>query len=170
MRYVYPFSSLIMVLGLISASCGPREARTNGEGATRVAQWEPTRHWIYDDQLQAAMRDIDHARLVAGDAAGGDAADPSEEFLIASRSAEQLAESANALIDSADRFNLGADDRKTFLELSRTMHDQALSAGRAARDRRTIDLRRHLDAVQATCISCHTRFRDFAAELAPPRV
>lgn len=161
---------LVLICGCTLAACTAQRSRPNVD-EKQAGPWQPTQHWIYDDQLQQSMRTIDHARLVTGELAGSaNATDSVHEFLKASRAAEQLAESANTMADDVNRFNLGLEDRKVFLELSRAMHDQALAAGRSARDRRTNDFRRHLDAIQATCISCHTRFRDFAAELAPPRV
>jgi cytochrome c556 len=169
MRRAIVVASIVGAVAATVASCAPRKSRP-GDNEAASGERPYARHWIYDDDLRTAMREIER---LSGAAHGVELADDpaplTAEFQRAQGFASRLAASAEALPDAMDRIRLTSDDREAFLEQARALQKQAQNLSRAAGERRPADMQRLLDAITTTCISCHTRFRDFTGELAPPR-
>jgi cytochrome c556 len=56
-------------------------------------------------------------------------------------------------------------DRAGFTAEAHTLRDQANRLRDAARQQRLPQMRRDLDSIHATCLSCHNRYRDFSGQL-----
>ena len=60
---------------------------------------------------------------------------------------------------------LSAPARVAFNAEAMNLRSHALDLERAARDHKVEQMQRALDGVNASCIACHSRFRDFAGQL-----
>lgn len=175
MRSAMLVGATTILFCIVAASCGPNKPRYQPEPQS-VSGNKPTQHWIYEEDLRAVMREIERSsRDVSGASdreltASRPVRDVQYDFAAAAKIAGRLAASADALPQTVEGINLGPGDRAAFLEQAAALRDQAMNLGNAARGRRLSEMWKHLDAVTATCVSCHTRFRDFTGELAPPRV
>ena len=83
--------------------------------------------------------------------------------------ARLLGESARQIADTVDSSGMTEADRKAFLNCARTLQVQAKRLEHAARARKIERMHDSLGAIRGTCLSCHTRFRDYSGELDPPR-
>ena len=174
MRLAGAFSGLVMVVGLALASCRSTEPRYEPGGDGKSVAGQPNQHWIYDDQLRTSMREIEQMRAQAGNVSFGEVpeaavGEPTGDFKQVADAAANLAAAASALHGTLDRVRLSAQDKDAFREQAQILEAQAISLVRAARRQRIPDMRKTLDAITASCISCHTRFRDITGEIAPPR-
>jgi len=91
-----------------------------------------------------------------------------EMFVSGARLASALAESAEAIPSNVSAFGLSEADQTAFTGIARRLSDQARGLGRAARRHDIEGMHRQLDAIQSSCMSCHTRFKDISGDL-PPR-
>ncbi len=156
------------------ASCAPKKSIS--EAPPEPARWQPTMHWLHDEQLRTVMRELGRTAQEVPDLGQYDpdapklTTDVRFQFEAAAILAEKLSHSANRIPGAIEHLNVGVADRAAFLEQARALRDQARRLNLAARERDIQTMQRQLDAVTTSCVSCHTRFRDFTPELAPPRV
>jgi cytochrome c556 len=61
--------------------------------------------------------------------------------------------------------NKVATDRGGFLAEAKVLHDQAQRLAVAARLHRIEQMQLHMTSINSTCISCHSRYRDFSGQL-----
>lgn len=163
------------------ASCRHSDVAATAAPAptSRVAPTSPTstppHHWVQSDQLQVVMKKLESAS--ARHWPGSLPDDP--EVALTRKERNQVFESgaqlALGLADAAARIpattralNLSDADRSAFLTTANGLSEQARMLGMAARKHSVEEMQRHLDAIRASCISCHTRFKDIAGDL-PPR-
>jgi hypothetical protein len=85
---------------------------------------------------------------------------------------EEIAVLANALVGAADELPaatghiaMSKADRAGFLAQARTLREQAASLQAAANRRSIEQMQREMDGINATCIACHSRYRDFSGQL-----
>ena len=85
---------------------------------------------------------------------------------------DEIAVLANALSETADRLPsvtsripMSQADQAGFLAEARTLHEQAAQLQAAANRRSIEQMQRQMDGINATCISCHSRYRDFSGRL-----
>jgi cytochrome c556 len=83
----------------------------------------------------------------------------------ASELAERLGGTIERIPDAITETSLPEADRRSFLLLVRTLTDQ-IARFRSAADMRDFEaLRKSFRSIDATCHSCHQRFRDVAGPL-----
>ncbi|MBI4717167.1 MAG: cytochrome c [Planctomycetes bacterium] len=164
------FRCLVVAMLLGAAGCLAQSAR-RAESDAPAAEDKGSRHWVYDRQLRDIMVDLQR---------GTDEHWPQEldEEHVAGASPryrmafEEAAPLAAALAHAADRIpgvvghlKMGAADRRSFAAQADTLRDQARQLEAAARDRDRDSMRNVLDAINATCQSCHARFLDYSGPL-----
>jgi len=91
-----------------------------------------------------------------------------KEFKSGTELAAGLADAAARIPGTVGALNLSDADRSAFIGTANVLSDQAQRLGKAARRHNIEDMQKQLDAIRATCISCHTRFKDISGDL-PPR-
>lgn len=127
-------------------------------------------HWVQDQRLRLLMAELSrqNPNWPAGlpqepeDAA---AATQPEQF-------DEIADLANALAESADHLpavathvQMSDADRGGFLAEARALRVQAVELQAAANRRSIEQMQRQIDGINSTCVSCHSRYRDFSGQL-----
>ena len=163
-----------------AASCSPHSERQ--QAATPVANdrapgaRRPGEHWVQDEKLREVMKQV--SRHAQGWPAGvpadsesaqsaAERADADEAFREAAALADGLSEAARRIPRSVADHPMSADDRRGFAAEAERLRAQALELRRAARGRQVEQMQRRLNAISATCVSCHSQYKDFTGELDP---
>lgn len=128
-------------------------------------------HWVTDARLRDAMRDIDRLSMtswpqeVETEFSQVDAYASAKAFWEARQLAEGLRAAAERIPELVSHIKMSAADRRSFEALVHTLRDQSdeLKERAALGDRS--GMRTALASIDATCNSCHVRFRDFAGPL-----
>ena len=149
-----------------------RSSQSTAPAKQRVVR---TQHWIQNDALQAIMKKLDAttaghwpSTLPDDPEAPSTVTERNQAFKDGAMLAFALEEAAQQIPNSIEEVNLSDADRTAFISTAQVLSDQARELGRAARRRSIEAMHEHLDATRATCISCHTRFKDISGAL-PPR-
>jgi len=79
--------------------------------------------------------------------------------------AEGLGEAARGIPKLVERFHMAEVDRRSFLAQVETLVDQSARLAQAAGAADAQAVRSTFAEIQATCTSCHRRFREFAGPL-----
>jgi hypothetical protein len=145
--------------------------RPGDVAATSRESDQAGKHWVQSEQLSDLMNSISAKMLAdAPEDLHRPRADVGEDdveraITSAAKLAEGLAASAERIPVSVEHVKMSEADRAGFLAEAETLRKQALELGQAARARKTDQMQRSLAAISSTCISCHSRYRDFAGEL-----
>jgi hypothetical protein len=126
-------------------------------------------HWIHNQALKQVM-----AQLYANNPSwpSGMPQDP-ESAKVGSAAdydkieslADELALSADQLPTVAEKLTMNEADRAGFLAEANVLHEQARRLSEAARSHHVEQMQRHMTAISYSCISCHSRYRDFSGQL-----
>lgn len=170
---LYGVAVLTLVVGL--AACNKGEVQT-ADSPTKRAEVTPVplQHWLQHAELRSLMKQIEEDRQkTVNTVAVGDAAtlhpDAHRDFLAASEAAKRLALSAKEMRKVTADIQMTEEDRKAFDEEVDALRNEARKFSIITRKRRADLIEERMQALEATCISCHTRFRDMAGEWQPPR-
>ena len=131
----------------------------------------PSKHWVQNQQLRGLMKTISAKMLSdwpdehARPRSDRDPKEVEKAFQAAVKLAEGLEASAEGIPASVEHISMSAASRAGFGAEAETLRRQAIGLGDAARARNADRMQHSLDAISATCISCHSRYRDFAGEL-----
>jgi cytochrome c556 len=79
--------------------------------------------------------------------------------------ADHLADTSVQIPASVIDSKMSEADLAGFQAEANTLHRQAVRLGESARARKVEPMQKSLDAIGDTCISCHTRYRDFSGQL-----
>jgi hypothetical protein len=173
------FITTVSIAGpLVSISCTPAPETTiaipapafsapalSGVATTQILG----AHWIHGQALKQVM-----AELITHNPSwpSGMPQDPESKKVGSLEDFEKVALLANALMVSADQLPAVADkitmneaDRGGFLAEARVLHDQSQRLRDAATLHRIEQMQLHMNSINATCISCHSRYRDFSGQL-----
>jgi hypothetical protein len=174
---LYACAVIGVIAGLTSCSKPAAKAPEPQQAQANHVEVAPVElhHWVQHDELRALMVEIEEARTktVATSATGdGATLHPSAHkgFAAASEAAKRLAIAAKKIPPSIENVQMTEEDRAEFKKQADALRDDARRLMFVARNRKAEPMHDLLDSIQATCISCHTRFRDVAGELQPPRV
>lgn len=175
---------IIAVVGvcivLSSTACSTPEDRTSQSKKQQQAEAvrqgpAPSHHWVQDDQLLRTMKQLGASTaeqwpstLPDDPEAAVTSEDRDQAFENGAKLAISLADAAERIPDSIALRSLSQADRDAFVATAQTLAAQSKQLGKAAKKHRVEEMQRLLDATRATCISCHTRFKDVSGEL-PPR-
>jgi len=134
------------------------------------------KHWIQDERLRTVMGNI--AKRMQQHYPSGVPSDPEQPtppeiaraFADASKLADGLAEGAERIPQAIEgNTKISAEDRAGFLEEARTLRTHALDLKAAADEKRLEGMQRSLLGVNATCIACHSKYKDISGEINFPK-
>lgn len=160
----------VIVLGgwtaMLVFACSPRPEPPSG------APREPKQpgHWVHDERLRTLMAELSRAAAAdwpqeLGDDAAARILDGGASFSEAVTHAGALADGARRITETAPLARLAEVDRRSFQAQAETLYDQAVRLKKAAEIRSQREMQSILADIDATCRSCHTRFRDVAGAL-----
>ena len=136
----------------------------------------PSHHWVQNDQLQVVMKKLGSTSathwlhsLPDDPEVAVTEEERDKAFKSGGELASGLADAAVHIPGAIGALNLSDADRSAFMSTAKVLSDQARLLGKAARRHNVEEMQKQLDAIRATCLSCHTRFKDVSGEL-PPRV
>jgi cytochrome c556 len=128
-------------------------------------------HWVQNQELQTLMKSVklrtqtNWPRQVPQDPEDAQSAQPDAAMANAAILADSLANAAMQIPASVTNSKMSDADSAGFQAEANTLHRQALRLGEAARARNVEHMQMSLDAISDTCISCHSRYRDFSGQL-----
>jgi biopolymer transport protein ExbB/TolQ len=130
------------------------------------------RHWVHDDRLRVIMGELESLSVASWPQEVEAEYSQAEQYRLAQalwearELADSLARAALQIPQAAAHLSMSEADRRSFLAQVTTLEEQAVRLRRAASLGDQQQMRRVLDTIDATCISCHDRFRDIAGPLA----
>ncbi len=131
-------------------------------------------HAVHNERLRALMAELnsntnrDWPQELEGDMAAVRPSD-AERLAEAVQHARSLADAARQISSVVSHMNFPEVDRRSFDSQADTLYEQAQRLERAAQSGDRNLMRRTLSDIEATCNSCHTRFRDVAGPLMASR-
>ncbi len=157
--------AIVMGLSFVLSSC----ATPSGKSARR--QSPSTGHWVYSERLRAVMGEIDLKARTAWpqevNAATGSVSEAERAEALGRMDplVTELAAAARRIPETLSGTRLSEGDRRSFQALVDTLGEQAesLKAQVTAKDLEAA--RRLLTEINATCVSCHDRFRDLSGPM-----
>jgi hypothetical protein len=164
-RHIFSFAAV--VVSAFALSCVSRHAENGPNGGPQAYE---DRHWVHDQRLRALMADIDRAsRTDWPQELQGEIklTGPSREtcLLEAVDHGIALAEAAQKMPEVTLRLRLSEVDQRSFSTQAETLYDQAKRLEQTARSGDVGGMQTALAEIDATCRSCHTRFRDVSGPL-----
>jgi cytochrome c556 len=138
------------------------------------ASWTPNgvgQHWVQNQQLRALMKAMnsktqaDWPRDIPQDPEDPHSDNLDQMMASAATLSDDLANAALLIPVSAGNSKMTEADSAGFQAEASTLHRQALRLGVAAKAKNIEQMQSSLDALGDTCISCHSRYRDFSGEL-----
>lgn len=158
-------SACVSALGVACLSGGRVEPAPTPPGVA------DKKHWLHDQRLREIMsrlvleqpwpERIDDRHVNRRD-------DESRAALAdAQKLARALAMTAREIPDLVARIPMSEADRRSFKAQADTLHDQAVKLRQTAERADVKAMQQVLFEIDATCSSCHTRFRDFSGLLGP---
>ena len=168
----------LMGLVFVGGSCRSDDV---GEASSNVEARRPTtqrmgQHWIQDERLRAVMADV--SQRMRDNYPSGVPDDPEQPtppeigraFADAFKLADGLAKGAQRIpLAIEGNTKLSAEDRAGFLDEARTLREHALQLRAAADERRLEGMQRSLLGINATCIGCHSKYKDVSGEISFPK-
>jgi cytochrome c556 len=159
-----------------SASSPHAAVQTPASDPASVAQasWTPNgvgRHWVQNQQLRNLMKAMNTKtqanwpRNVPQDPEDPRSDNLDQMMANAAALSDSLANTALLIPVSAKDSKMSEADSAGFQAEATTLHRQALRLGVAAKEKNIERMQISLDALGDTCISCHSRYRDFSGEL-----
>lgn len=163
---------LVSVIALASCAADKRHAAPAQVDATRATS--PTRHWVQDQRLRQIMAELSKSnpswpKSLPQEPEQKTPDGAAEKFAEIESLADSLAQSSQHIPELATHLNMGEADRRGFVAEAQTLHDQATQLHDAAARHQVEQMQRTMDGINSTCISCHSRYRDFSGQLHPPR-
>ena len=164
--------SACIVWGMIACndSGKPSPRHAMNQNSASPAPGPPQPHWILHQQLRS-MADAMRGTLVNG--APADSNSPAGRAALATGGRAAIA--ANDLSESALRIPailqgkpVSEADLRAFIAIAQTLHDQAHQLRGDAETVHVDQMQQTLGAMLRTCVSCHTRFHEFAGDLPQP--
>ncbi|MEK7711301.1 MAG: cytochrome c [Planctomycetota bacterium] len=164
-RRIFSFSAIVVCA--FAFSCVSRHIENGPTGSPKA---NADRHWAHDERLRTLMADLDRAsRTDWPQELQGEVklTGPSRDTCLseAADHAMALAEAAKKLPEATLRLRLSEVDRRSFNAQAETLYDQAKRLEQTARTGDVGGMQTALVEIDATCRSCHTRFRDVSGPL-----
>jgi hypothetical protein len=167
---------LLSVMACQSKSGGDGRSATGMSGANGTSPQPMGKHWIQDERLRSVMGSL--AKHMQDHYPSGLPNDPEQPtppeitraFADASKLADGLAEGAQRIPQAIEgNAKISAEDRAGFHEEARTLRTHALDLKSAADEKRLEGMQRSLLGINATCIACHSKYKDISGEINFPR-
>jgi hypothetical protein len=166
--------SLLAAAGIaVLASCHHAtqpSGRSAAPSATQPVAAAAQNHWVQNQQLKAAMGEIARLHGSLPKDLPEDVESPTGRMVAlaaanAATAADNLAATAAGLPRLLEGKSLSEADRRGFLALGQTLSDQAIRLRGDSEKLQVEQMQRSMQAVTATCIACHGRYRDLAGEV-----
>ena len=174
-------------LGRVLVGCGVSifaaaallSCKSGASDTTRTASPAPTtqpmaRHWVQDKRLREVMAQISQKNP---NWPAGIPQEPESQQLPKPEAFDEVAELANSLMLSAEQIpkvtanvKMNEADRDGFLAQARVLRDQAKRLRDSARHHKIEQMQEDMAWLNSTCLSCHSRYRDFSGQLDSTRV
>lgn len=158
------------------ASCGQPQSTTSAgaPGLVPLVPASPSKHWVQDERLRQIMavlnkRNPDWPRDIPQEPEGTQSPGAGQQFDEVAALAGSLAVASEHIPDLAATLKMEEADRRGFIAEAKTLHDQAEQLRAAAGQRRIESMQRLMNGINFTCLSCHSRYRDFSGQLGSPR-
>lgn len=162
-------------LALILAGCAPSAPTTPQatSPAARPTSQPMNAHWVQDQRLRLVMAELAKRNPNWPKSIPQEPESPAkgkpEDFAEVAALSESLMQAADRLPDVAGGIKMGEADRRGFLAEAQVLHDQAERLRDAARQQLIEQMQIQMTSINSTCISCHSRYRDFSGQLNGPR-
>jgi hypothetical protein len=162
---------LIGLTSIVSCKSGSTNAPERSTSSTKAPAptTRPTSHWVQDKRLRTLMAELSKrnpnwpASMPQEPESPQKARD--EDFNEVAREANGLMLAAEKLPDLTASLKMNEADREGFLAQARVLHDQARRLRDAARQRNVEQMQQDMIWLNSTCLSCHSRYRDFSGQL-----
>lgn len=166
-----PLASAIVVCG--STPADPPSLPPTATAPTTLPTTAPVaEHWVRDARLRVVMDQLSlrtnqgrWPKEMPKEAEGTTNRSTEWYFGQAVLLANDLAATAQRIPQNVDVSKMSDADRAGFTAEAATLHEQALNLGDAAMARKVERMERLMDGINSTCISCHSRYRDFAGQI-----
>lgn len=184
LRAAAPVSAAVALLLAGTIACNrPNAERDSGSAGMKQAAAPPlpergltTRpmadHWMQTPELKALMVRLGHAAdatpRLPGDAENPPAPEELDKaFANAATLAEQLSGASRDIPAAAAWLKLNEGDRRGFVAEAESLGKYAAQLKRDATARQAEAMDRTLTQINATCVTCHTRYRDRSVDVDP---
>lgn len=162
-RYALKAPIAGVCLLVLTSACALRRGT---DGGPRSIQESP--HWIQDARLREIMNELESLTVKSWPQEIEAEYSQAEQYRLAQalwearQLADGLARAADQIPVAVSHVSMSEADRRSFAAQVDVLRDQAvrLSEGAALGDRTA--MQRVLDQIDATCNSCHERFRDIS--------
>ena len=130
-------------------------------------------HWMQTPELKALMQRLGQAADASRPRPEDDPEQPptpaelERTFAYAAALADQLSKASRDIPDAAAWLRLSAEDRRGFVAEAESLGKYAAQLRQDAAARRTDAMDRTLTQINATCVTCHTRYRDRSGVVDP---
>ncbi len=159
----------MVLCGWLVTSCNSGKTNLKSESGDKNVG---NGHWVHDERLRTLMAELDRAartdwpQELEGEV---NLIGPSRDTCLteAADHAMALAGAAKRMSETTRGLQLAEVDRRSFDAQIATLHDQAQRLEQSARTGDIHNMQTVLAEIQATCQSCHTRFRDVSGPLVP---
>ncbi|QOV89284.1 cytochrome c [Humisphaera borealis] len=174
LHYSTTFGVALAIVGLWSASCTstPEAPKPTPASSMKTAG----KHSVQTPQLQALMKvismtaaDYTPKTLPADVETPKPAADLEKAYAQASVLADALVTAADRIPFAIEDKPLSKETREGFLSEAKRLKQSAVELKDHASHKQGEAMTRALDRINATCITCHSRYRDLTGTLDAPR-
>jgi hypothetical protein len=160
------------------ASCKSSEkngtASQSGTADAKTTTGTITSHWVQDKRLREVMAELSKKNP---NWPAGIPQEPESQQLPKNEDFDEVAQLANSLMLSAERIpdvaskiKMNEADREGFLAQARVLREQAKRLRDSARHHKIEQMQENMAWLNSTCLSCHSRYRDFSGQLDSTRV
>lgn len=168
-------TAVLAIALLMSCKSSNQTAAAGSERAKAEPTTQPiTAHWVQDQRLREVMAELSKKNP---NWPAGIPQDPESQQLPKDESFDEVAQLANSLMLSAERIpevaskiKMNEADREGFLAQARVLRDQAKRLRESARHHKIEQMQQDMAWLNSTCLSCHSRYRDFSGQLDSTRV
>lgn len=168
-------ASLILLAGTVESCTSHSRSQTSATNTTTTSNaarptTEPINsHWVQDKHLRELMAELSK-RNPSWPASMPDEPEAipksrEEDFEAVAREANGLMLAAEKFPSVAENIKMNEADREGFLAQARVLGEQARRLRDAARQRRLDQMQEQMVWLNSTCLSCHSRYRDFSGQL-----
>lgn len=158
----FPATLLVTVLLLlVLAAC--RHAAPEPEVGSMPGPGGAAMHAVHSQQLEQIMSDLSGITFERLPQELGESGGQRVELGEIAKVADNMVQAASRIPSAIDEVKLEPAEQKVFVTLADRLGTQASTLRRQARQNEMAAVRASLQEINATCISCHTLFRDPSA-------
>jgi hypothetical protein len=176
-RWAISVSSMMGLLLFSAGGCQSKPAQPEKPAAPqehRPATRPMGEHWIQDERLREVMAELNRQMRESYPTGLPDDVESKSPplqraFAQAATLADGLARAANRIPNAIRDKRISDDDRRGFLEEAATLRTHAEKLKFAAEEHQLEPMQRSLLGINATCIACHSKYKDISGEINFPK-